>query len=94
MEDVGFDAVERPDEGVFRRIIVRKKKPSKIEGDEMAKWSFGIVTNGKRNEWLSALIESIRQLEIPKCEILVCGYLDPDFKDMSKIRYVPFNKRS
>lgn len=45
MEDVGFDAVEKPDEGAFRRIIVRKKKSSKIEGDEMSKWSFGIVTN-------------------------------------------------
>lgn len=73
------------------RFICKKKISTRIEGDSINNWSFGIITNGTREAWLENMIRSIRQQKIPHYEIIVCGrYFDrkePDF------RYIPFNKR-
>ncbi len=76
--------------GKTQTCIVQKKASIRIENDSIDKWTFGIVTNGKRMEQVEKLIESIRKQKVPYYEIIVCGtYFDrkePDF------RYIPFSE--
>ena len=75
----------------FLRFIVKKTAATKITGDSMDRWTFGIITNGKRLDWMDQIIGSIRQQNIPNYEILVCGsYYDRKEKDFT---YIPFNQR-
>src|SRR3989344_6232012 len=54
-------------------------------------WSFGMVTNGVRRDFIEQSIESIRNLKIPNCEIIICGtYYGEVGKD---IKYIEFKKR-
>lgn len=41
--------------------------------DEITKWSFGIVSNGMKNEKVLKLINQIYKFNIPYFEILICG---------------------
>ncbi|MFZ5875373.1 MAG: hypothetical protein ACOYXU_03080 [Nitrospirota bacterium] len=55
------------------KLSYRKTAATLPEGDSIDKWSFGIITNGKKPEQVEALVESIVQQNIPEREILVCG---------------------
>ena len=73
------------------RLICQKTISTKVEGDTINKWSFGIITNGQREDWVKEIIKSIRNQKIPHYEIIMCGiYEDKKEKD---IRYLPFNSR-
>lgn len=73
------------------RFICQKKVDTKFKNDDIAKWTFGIITNGKRPEWLKQIINSIRNQKIPNYEIIICGtFNDKKEKD---IIYIPFNKK-
>jgi len=59
--------------------------------DNINSWTFGIITNGKKKEQLSKIIESIRAQKIPHYEIIICGtYFGPFAKD---IVYIPFSEK-
>ena len=75
-----------------RHIFVLEKTETVIlPPDEMDKWSFGIVTNGKRIDFINKSIESIRSLNIPKYQIIICGfYPGPLLADM---KYLPFSDK-
>ncbi len=66
----------------------RTKKSSKPHG-----YSFGIITNGKRNEKLANLIESIRNQNLPeeRYEILIAGCVDKIRTDYG-IRKFPMDR--
>lgn len=73
------------------RFICRKIIDTKVEGDSISKWTFGIITKGKRNDWVEQIIISIREQNIPNYEIIICGtYYDRGERD---IKYIPFNQR-
>lgn len=78
-------------EGGYLRFICKKIASTKIEEDDINKWTFGIITNGRKMDWVEKIIESIRRQKIPHYEIIVCGkYYDrkePDFE------YIPFDQR-
>lgn len=44
--------------------------------DSIDNWSFGIVSDGMKNEKLNKIIDQIEKFHIPAYEILVCGPLD------------------
>lgn len=54
-------------------FVVKKTIPTIIPGDTMNKWSFGIITNGKRDQWMDRIIRSIKKQNIPNYEIIICG---------------------
>lgn len=82
---------ENPPSKGYLRFICKKTQTTKIIGDNINKWTFGIITKGLRPEWMDKLISSIHAQKIPTNEIIVCGtYFDrkePNFK------YMPFNQR-
>lgn len=51
--------------------------------DSIERWTFGIITNGKKNHQVVNLIDSINKQKIPYYEILICG----DFKYSDKEKY-------
>ncbi|MEK6855968.1 MAG: hypothetical protein AABX66_02295 [Nanoarchaeota archaeon] len=73
-------------------ILVLKKTESALnKNDFIDNWTFGIITNGKRKDWLDLEINSIHALGIKNYEIIVCGtYFDRKEKNF---RYIHFNKK-
>ncbi len=79
------------DKDGYLRFVCKRTNQTKISGDSIDKWTFGIVTNGKRNEWIERIIGAIQEQKIPHYEIIVCGtYHD---RKENNTRYIPFNKR-
>lgn len=75
----------------YIRFICKKIESTIILKDHINKWTFGIVTNGARKDWLEDIINSIKKQNIPEYEILVCGsYYD---RHELNFRYIPYNKR-
>jgi hypothetical protein len=54
-------------------VVIQKTGSVKRDPDEINQWTFGIVTNGKRKDLIEKAIRSIRALQIPRYEILLCG---------------------
>lgn len=57
----------------FLYLIYKKTKACLPKEDIIEKWSFGIITNGKKNKEIERLIASIIYQKIPNYEILICG---------------------
>lgn len=75
----------------YMRFVAKKNVSTQIPGDIIEKWSFGIITNGVRGDWIENIIQSIRKQNIPDYEIIICGtYYDRKENDC---RYIPFNQR-
>jgi len=72
-------------------IVIKKITPLLKENDSIDKWSFGIITNGKKNEWIEKQIKAIKAQKIPSYEIIVCGtYFNRKEKNF---KYIHFNKK-
>jgi len=72
-------------------IIIKKITPLLKQNDSINKWSFGIITNGKKNEWVEKQIKAIKSQKISHYEIIVCGtYFNRKEKNF---RYIPFNEK-
>lgn len=79
-------------ESVTNHLVIQKKNSVFAKGDSIDKWSFGIVTNGDRDDWIELIIESIKKQGIPQYEIIFCGkYKNRPEKN---IIYIPFNERA
>ena len=77
-------------DGYFR-FICRKLVTTKVEGDDINKWTFGMITKGERNDWIEEIIQAIHKQKIPNYEIVVCGtYHDRKEKNFT---YIPFKER-
>lgn len=83
------EILEKTEEGDECKIIIKKKKEILKKEDSINKWSFGILSDGKRKEQVNLEIESIRALKIPYYEIIICGKYDGDKRDDVKI--IDFN---
>lgn len=78
------------EEGFFR-FVCRKIVSTKVPGDEVSKWTFGMITKGERNDWIEEIIQAIHKQKIPNYEIIVCGtYFDRKEKNFT---YIPFKER-
>lgn len=72
---------------VFKDRIDLKSKDKSLNGkysfvktgaclpkkDDIESWSFGIVSDGRKNERILKIIEQISSFKIPNYEILICG---------------------
>lgn len=59
--------------GRYLRVIIKKTRSVKIDESRIDQWTFGIITNGKRLNFLKKSLESIKSLGVPEYEIIVCG---------------------
>lgn len=75
--------------GGWSVFILTKKCSSRRPQDTIDRWTFGIITNGKRPELMEKIFESIKSQKIPRFEIIVCG----TYFRRKGIRYIPFSEK-
>lgn len=59
--------------GLASKFIYTKTSPFLPSGDAITRWSFGIVSDGRKNERIMKMINTIINFRIPEFEILICG---------------------
>lgn len=78
--------------GKLIRFICRRTTASEKSYGNINQWSFGIVSNGKREIWVKESILAIRKQKIRNYEIIICGIFKGNLdKD---IRYIYFEERN
>lgn len=87
------EVVSSLSEGLYVRFVCKKLINTTLEGDAIDQWTFGVVTNGKRLDWLEKIIESISRQAIPNYEIIICGTCPSSVLRDPRITYLPFNRR-
>lgn len=73
--------------------LVLLEKVSTVELGRIDQWTFGIVTNGKRPDWLQEAIASIRSQGVPDYEILVVGPRQHLLIDGEDLRVIDFTEK-
>lgn len=68
-----FRLVRMETEGSVLRISLVKDKSSLPPDDHIDRWSFGIVSDGRKNDRILNIIHQIKNFNIPVYEILICG---------------------
>lgn len=71
-------------------VIVKKQTVELECGDNIDSWSFGIISNGKRPEFIFQLIDSIIKQNINRCEVILCGSLDKEHEEEIKKKNIKF----
>lgn len=74
--------------GGRKRVVIRKIASVKKPIGEIERWTFGVVTNGKRKEFIEKTIKSVRDLRIPYYEIILCGKYYGGLEN--DLRYIEF----
>lgn len=74
-------------------MAFRKEKNYLAKGDSIDKWTVGIITNGKRDDWVMGVIESVRKLKIPHFEILIVGNTGPEIIKQKGVRFIHFTEK-
>jgi len=82
--DINYD--KKLKEGV---LVLKKTKSALKRGDSIDKWSFGIISDGTKQDWVEQEIDSILALKIPHFEIIICGKHDRPVK--KNVRIIPFD---
>jgi hypothetical protein len=62
--------ITESDQMLFRWL---KVEPTAAESGSIDQWTFGIITDGRHTEWVKEQLASIRSLNIPQYEIIICG---------------------
>jgi len=74
-------------------MIFRKTKDYLSKGDSINKWTIGVITNGKRDNWVLGMIESVRKQRIPEYEILIVGNTGSAVREQKGVRFVYFDQK-
>lgn len=83
---------------VVNGVVIHKiKKLADTNRGNLDSWSFGVLTNGDRLEWIKKCIQSVVAQNIKNYEIIICGrsnkeYLIEFFPDLP-IRFIEFEGR-
>jgi hypothetical protein len=54
-------------------LYLKKIKSTLPKNDKISRWSFGIVSDGRKNKRILNIIHQIRGFKIPEFEVLICG---------------------
>ena len=60
-------------DGLVATLSYLKKSATLLSNDLVNRWSFGIVSNGVKNNWVLEQIKSILDQNIADFEIIICG---------------------
>jgi len=76
------------------RLEIKKERSTINKNDSIEKWTFWIITNWKRKDWIIQVIESIIKQNIPHYEIIICWFLeDKSIIDTFNIKYIEFTEK-
>ena len=74
-------------------IVLEKIKNVLEKNDSIDKWTFGIITNGSKEDVLENQIDSILALNVPNFEIIICGPYNPKTKYKKFVKTIPFKPK-
>jgi len=80
--------VEKDLDNDLLELTYRKHLSTNPKSDTIQRWTFGIVSDGRHNDWVRELIGSVSDQRIPEFEILICGPSPYAEVDISKPNYV------
>lgn len=63
----------KQDKGLNGKFVYKKNACFLPVDDSIEKWTFGIVSDGRKNERILQIIDRINSFGIPQYEILICG---------------------
>lgn len=72
-----YKLLSEEDNNQYIERSYRKISSELLTHDSINKWSFGIITNGKNEEQVDQLVNSIVAQNIPHFEIIICGDYQP-----------------
>lgn len=72
-------------------FLIRKTESTVHKEEGIDFWTFGMVTNGQRKDFISQSIRSIRALKILHYEIIICGHYEGKMGE--DLKYMPFEER-
>lgn len=73
--------------------VIKKKKSLLVSWDSIEKWTFWIVTQWKRDDWLHQIIDSIEIQNIPQYEIILCWKVNNnEIINRENINYIEFTE--
>lgn len=75
-----YELINKTEHTDIMHLEFVKKKHTLPNDDSIDKWSFGIISDGKKNERIIKTIKQIVKFGIPHFEIIICGP-DPNYKD-------------
>ncbi|MBI2596899.1 hypothetical protein HYW41_01970 [Candidatus Daviesbacteria bacterium] len=91
LQNANLEVLNKSNYGELIRFICKKISHKETHGN-INQWSFGIVSNGKREKWVKESIELIRAQKIPNYEIIICGIYKGNIdKD---IKFIYFKERN
>ena len=67
-----LDAHEEENSGVLK-LRYKKIFSTLKTGDNISSWTFGVISDGKKNNQVSKLIQSVIKQNIPNFEVIICG---------------------
>jgi hypothetical protein len=65
--------ISKEKNGNVFKLVFQKIKPILPIEDSIGSWSFGIVSDGRKNDRILNIINQIKQFSIPNFEIIICG---------------------
>jgi|GEM_PF-1691299 len=68
-----YKLIKKKTEGAITELVYEKQTQPLHENDAMTKWSFGIVSDGRKDDRIKSIIEQIRSFRIPEYEVIICG---------------------
>lgn len=68
-----YEVIKKKNENDIDSLTLKKGMLTLPKEDTIDRWSFGIVSDGRKNERIMRLIEQIRRFKIPEYEVIICG---------------------
>lgn len=68
-----FKLIQKKQNGYITKLIFEKIEHRVGKDDNIFSWSFGIVSDGRKDERICEIVNQIRAFDIPHYEILICG---------------------
>ena len=67
------------DGGKVLKLCYKKCEATLQQGDRISNWSFGVISDGRKNDKVTSLIRSVLDQKISNFEVIICGpYPIPD----------------
>ncbi|MDI9873365.1 hypothetical protein [Flectobacillus rivi] len=68
-----FKLISKDQKDTITKFIFEKVSDGANVGGSIYSWSFGIVSDGKKDDRIFNIVRQIREFKIPNYEILICG---------------------
>ncbi|AUB40396.1 Glycosyltransferase, GT2 family [Nostoc flagelliforme CCNUN1] len=86
---------ENRSENTYELVFRKPEQDEPRHAGKIDAWSFGVITQGKRKEFVEKLLDSIIEQKIPEFEIILVGDYIHQINDeyVDKVKIIPFSQQ-